>query len=55
MLTTEDLVKVSLIAIAASFIAPVVLGLIDHWRWQPPEFWTRFRRFIQSIRGGFPW
>ena len=54
MLTTEDLIKISMLGIATSFVAPVVLGLIDRWRWQPPRFWTRFRRFLDAWRK-LPW
>lgn len=54
MLTTEDLVKLSMVGVATSFVAPVVLGLIDRWRWQPPRFWTRLRLFLEFWKK-FPW
>lgn len=54
MLTGTDLAKIYLGCLAISFIVPVTLGVIDHWRWHPPLFWTRFRRFLTSWRK-LPW
>lgn len=54
MLTNEDLVKVSLIAVAASLLAPVAIEVRERWRTAPPRFWARWRRSWAS-RKGLPW
>lgn len=55
MITNEDLMKIFLASLAASFVAPVALGLLDHWRWHPPRWWLRIKRFHSFMKGNWPW
>ena len=54
MLTTDELVKVCLVAVAGSFVGPVAMELAHRWRTQLPRFWTRLCLFLAFWRK-YPW